>query len=217
MVAVAIPWALRSGSTAGYRCRSSPAACARSSRLRNTARSTGSAPGAPDVIASVRSSSSRASAWWWRRNASPTLLMTSLLSPHGLRSPWPHNHGLLLPAVAAGSREPSKRHLCQIRHHRGFPPRLPHDIDRDGTNFWKALANGRLDRALQVIAQRTGGCCHGHRDAHLSAVRDLDAVDQAQVHDIHAEFGIVHEAQDIADLVRGRHRLIPAAGDFGLE
>src|SRR5579883_333627 len=51
----------------------------------------------------------------------------------------------------------------------------------------------------------------------VSAVRDLDAVDQAQVHDIHAEFGIVHEAQDIADLVRGRHRLIPAAGDFGLE
>src|ERR1035437_1864446 len=86
---------------------------------------------------------------------------------------------------------------ANISHHRRMPRRVPDDFDSDITHAFQ-----REQRVLHAprnaFVHRATRRRERHRHIHLRA-DDLNAVNQTQVHDVAAEFGINHLPQRLAD------------------
>src|SRR5690606_10255243 len=87
----------------------------------------------------------------------------------------------------------------------GAPRRHPDPVDAQLVD--QAVCGG-LGLVLDDVRQRTGRRGQGHVDGRHVRVVDVDAVDQAEVDDVDAQFGVDDVHQGLADLfLRGRFHL----------
>src|SRR6478736_226604 len=76
-----------------------------------------------------------------------------------------------------------------------MPWRIEHEFDVSSGDTGE-IQQGTLRAAADAFAHRTTSGGQGHGDAHARA-SDLHVVDQAEVHDVHADLGVEHLAQGI--------------------
>ena len=78
-----------------------------------------------------------------------------------------------------------------------MPRRIEDEFDVSGGDAFE-IQQSPLRAAANAFAHRTTGGGQGHGDTHLRT-RDFHVIDQAEVHDVHADFGIKHLTQRVED------------------
>src|SRR5450759_2823068 len=98
---------------------------------------------------------------------------------------------------AEASAGPAEGLPCALRHPVRRPRRFPHQRDFDCHAFRQRGTNGPVRVLGNEVSHRAGRRGHGEFDADQFR-RDVDAVNQSEIDDIHSDLGIVHRAKRFA-------------------
>ena len=94
-------------------------------------------------------------------------------------------------------------------NHGGIPGRLPDDVNGDVADFGD-LANAGFHLVGDGLRGGAALRGEGHFNGNVAGVVVLHIVDEAEIHDVDRDFGIVALPQGIHDLFAGeRHRCSP--------